>query len=310
MTDTRSSRPLAWMQLMRLPNVFTAMADVAMGFLFTHETGAPAGVLMLLLIASSCLYTAGMVLNDVFDVEIDRRERPIRPLPSGRVSLPAARYLGAILLALGVSAGITAALLAGIWWPAAVSIVLACLVVVYDGALKRTPLGPPAMGSCRALNVLLGMSAAPMVWTASNWLVASGIGVYIAGVTWFSRGEAATSCRAALTGALLTMLAGMTLLWWLPRVAPADALSPLLLRRPENWTILWLLLALVIGWRAVRAIVDPRSATVQATVKTGILSLIVLDAVIVFAVRGLAPSIAVLLLLVPAFAVGWWVYST
>ena len=28
-----------------------------------------------------------MVLNDVFDAEVDARERPERPIPSGRVSL-------------------------------------------------------------------------------------------------------------------------------------------------------------------------------------------------------------------------------
>ena len=47
-----------------------------------------------------------MVLNDVFDLEIDRRERPERPLPSGRVSLRAARLLGWTLLVLGMLLGI------------------------------------------------------------------------------------------------------------------------------------------------------------------------------------------------------------
>ena len=31
-------------------------------------------------------YTAGMILNDVLDDDVDRRERPERPLPSGAVS--------------------------------------------------------------------------------------------------------------------------------------------------------------------------------------------------------------------------------
>ena len=33
-----------------------------------------------------CLYAAGMVLNDAFDAELDARERPERPIPSGRIS--------------------------------------------------------------------------------------------------------------------------------------------------------------------------------------------------------------------------------
>ena len=40
------------------------------------------------------IYAAGIVLNDVFDYEIDRVERPGRPLPSGRVSRGSRRRSG------------------------------------------------------------------------------------------------------------------------------------------------------------------------------------------------------------------------
>ena len=82
------SKLLAYVQLMRLPNVFTALADVVMGYLFTHNPDEGAGTLVgaiPLLVATALMYSAGMVLNDVFDVEVDRVERPERPLPSGRV---------------------------------------------------------------------------------------------------------------------------------------------------------------------------------------------------------------------------------
>ena len=97
-----SSRLLAWLQLMRLPNVFTAIADVAMGFWFTHETLSPVWGFAALLISTSCLYVCGMILNDVFDVEQDRRERPRRPLPSGRITSRDAAAIGRTLLILGV----------------------------------------------------------------------------------------------------------------------------------------------------------------------------------------------------------------
>ena len=84
----------AYLQLVRLPNVFTAMADVLLGYLFTHPRLEPVGHFALLLVASSMLYLAGMVLNDYFDQEQDARERPARPLPSGRVTPQAARLLG------------------------------------------------------------------------------------------------------------------------------------------------------------------------------------------------------------------------
>jgi len=98
MTHAKSQTPkepaaklLAYLRLFRLPNVFTAMADVAMGFLFVRQSLEPISMFACLLVASSLLYTAGMVLNDVFDYEVDRQERPQRPLPSGQIGLRWAR---------------------------------------------------------------------------------------------------------------------------------------------------------------------------------------------------------------------------
>src|SRR6266852_4753634 len=83
----------AYAQLVRLPNVFTAMADIVLGWLGARATGTPDTRwpgFALLLAASACLYSGGMVWNDFFDVEQDRRERPYRPLPSGRITRRAA----------------------------------------------------------------------------------------------------------------------------------------------------------------------------------------------------------------------------
>src|SRR4051812_6654179 len=101
----RRSSILPWLRLMRLPNVFTAIADVAMGYLVVNHSVDEPGKLACLIGASAALYTAGMVLNDVFDVQVDAKERPFRPLPSGQISLFAACWLGFVLLAIGFVAG-------------------------------------------------------------------------------------------------------------------------------------------------------------------------------------------------------------
>lgn len=44
----------------------------------------------------------GNVLNDYFDVETDRINHPKRPIPSGKISLTAAKFLAIILFALGL----------------------------------------------------------------------------------------------------------------------------------------------------------------------------------------------------------------
>ena len=150
----------AYLQLLRLPNVFTAMADILLGFLFTHASLEPWPEFALLLCASSLMYLAGMVLNDYFDQEQDARERPFRPIPSGRVSARTARSLGwtMVLAGAGLGWGVTA--LTGTLRPGVVATLLAMAIVAYDAMLKKTPAGPLAMGVCRMLNVLLGMSAA------------------------------------------------------------------------------------------------------------------------------------------------------
>ncbi len=75
----------AILQLLRLPNVFTAVADIVMGYLVTHESAEPWPHFALLIGVSALLYLSGMVLNDYFDRRQDARERPQRPIPSGRV---------------------------------------------------------------------------------------------------------------------------------------------------------------------------------------------------------------------------------
>ena len=89
-------RLFAYLELVRLPNLFTSMADVTMGFYFARAMAPDARPLLPLVVAASTvLYAAVTTLNDVFDYPVDLEQRPERPIPSGRVSLGAARWLGA-----------------------------------------------------------------------------------------------------------------------------------------------------------------------------------------------------------------------
>lgn len=303
-----------YLELIRLPNVFTAVADVLLGYLLIHETLATPAVLGLLVAVSVMLYAAGMVLNDVYDVEVDRRQRPHRPIPSGRVDAGLARRLGFVLLAGGLVPACGAAWLAGRWAPTGVAALLAGLIWLYDAPLKRTPLAPLAMGGCRMLNVVLGMSVAG--WPAHRmfWLVAAAVGVYIVGVTWLARTEARESSRPQLAMATLVLLAGLGLMAWFPQEAdamlPPESVPRYALAAPHRWHLLWALLSALIGWRCVAAVLDPVPELVQPAVKSAILSLIVIDAAACFAVRGMEYAVLILLLLAPTLFLGRRLYST
>lgn len=301
---------LAYAALVRLPNLFTAAADVTMGFLFACPAMRPGdGWGLGMLIACSCsLYAAGTVLNDVFDYRLDLQQRPERPLPSGRISLTAARWLGCELICLGLAAGCLASYFLGRWLPCLVAALLAASVVLYDAWLKRTPLGPAGMGLCRMLNVLLGMAGAAAPWASENWLVAGAIGLYIVGVTWLARREAQRSRPAVLLLATLLMMAGIGLLAWLPQWT--DDLSPMLLNAPSRWHLILAALAAMIGWRCVWAMFDPRPRVVQAAVRQAILSLVMLDAAACFAKRDMAGAIVIAALMIPAVLTAQWLDST
>ncbi|MEM6853613.1 MAG: UbiA family prenyltransferase [Planctomycetota bacterium] len=55
----------------------------------------------MLMIAMSLMYLGGMVLNDACDAKVDAKERPTRPIPSGRVPRASAFMGGVGLLAAG-----------------------------------------------------------------------------------------------------------------------------------------------------------------------------------------------------------------
>ncbi len=147
-----------WLQLLRLPNAFTVPGDVVAGWFLSGGTAVAGGATLALLIgASLCIYFAGLILNDCFDVDRDRRERPGRPLPSGRIAPATAWSAGVALLTLGI----LLAALTGALGPVIVAAGLGILVLLYNGPARTVPaIGFLTMGLCRGTNILLGASVA------------------------------------------------------------------------------------------------------------------------------------------------------
>ncbi|MFT5527081.1 MAG: 4-hydroxybenzoate polyprenyltransferase [Pirellulaceae bacterium] len=324
-----NSKLLAYLQLFRIPNVFTSISDVAMGYVVVNSATLNWGELACLVAASSLLYTAGMTLNDVYDVDEDTKERPDRPIPSGRISLGTARSLGYGMLVGGVAFGFAAGYIPGgepefAWRSGVVATLIAVFVLLYDKVLKKTDAAPVAMGACRFFNVLLGMSTATALQGAGDvgpgaplallgfeqyqLLIAGGIGVYIIGVTLFARTEAVTSNRAMLTMATAIMGFGIILLILVNRYYHGS--KPLTFNNELTWMLLVLLLAVTIIRRCISAISNPEPRFVQAAIKNCILSLVVLDASLALQFGGQYFGIGVLCLLIPTLLLGRWVYST
>lgn len=107
-----------------------------------------------LLLASALLYATGMIANDLADVERDRILAPRRPLPAGRIGLPAAAIACGLC---GIGAVVAALLGAGPLGGLAALVVLA-LALLYDFETKHWPwLGAVTMGLTRAAHALFAL---------------------------------------------------------------------------------------------------------------------------------------------------------
>jgi len=144
----------AWLQLFRVPNLFTVPGDPLAGFLIATggrlDTRALCAVL-----ASLAFYAAGLAMNDLADFAEDKRDRPKRPLPSGAIRRGTAWFVTVNLTLLGLAL----CFLAG---PAALLMGIGTVmgVVLYNFLTKRIPvIGALNMGLCRGLSLMLGAAA-------------------------------------------------------------------------------------------------------------------------------------------------------
>ena len=261
----------AHFELMRPANMVTAVADVLAGFAVAGLVGAER--LPWLLAAGLALYGGGVTLNDLFDRRLDAMERPERPLPSGRVSALSACLQGVGLLSFGIASAYHASAASG-----ALAAVLAIFAVVYDAIFKHIPLaGPILMGSCRGLDLLLGVSANGDA-LAARWYMAAIPLAYISGVTLLSSGEVhgGTRLQAYFSTALLVLAA---------LAAPLSGLPSLL-----RISVAALMLGLL-AWRVAPAFykvcLQPGPSEIRTAVKAGVICLVFLDASIAAASQSL-----------------------
>jgi hypothetical protein len=177
----------AWAELVRIPNLLTVPGDPLAGFFLAGAWGMSPGPAMAAVVSALLLYMAGMVLNDCADIEEDRRTRPERPLPSGRIAPRTALVAGWILLLAGAACAFGAGLAAG-----CLGLALAVAILSYDWVTKTHPwLGPLNMGLCRALSLLMGAAAGwGTLFLPLLCLVAAvALGAYILAVTRLARRE-------------------------------------------------------------------------------------------------------------------------
>jgi 4-hydroxybenzoate polyprenyltransferase len=138
------------LRLGRVSNLPTVTSNVLAG---TALAGSSKSGLTIALVcfALSLMYVAGMWLNDAFDRDIDRVERPERPIPSGEVTAGTVFDVGFVLLGGGIVVIAATAFASGAGWKPLVSAVaLGAMIIFYNANHKDNPWAPVVMGLCRA----------------------------------------------------------------------------------------------------------------------------------------------------------------
>ena len=283
-----------YMQLCRLPALFTAWSNILAAHLVATAGQVEWRSLALLLGGSSALYLSGMILNDCFDLQEDRLERPQRPLPAGRIPLRNAWMLGWLLMLCGC---LLAALVGQT--QLLIALVLSAAILAYDGWLKKYSIGTLVMGGCRYLNWLLGLSVVPL--TASDWALPIPIFIYIFSLTSLSRIETDAGASGPLTICIIGVVASacsLALLYVFGILQHGWALVPAAI------LLIPLLRSLASNYRNMSA------DTIQANVKLMLLGVILLDAIIVLAAGPWWGGLLIPLLLIPGRMLARAIYIT
>ncbi|GEO08405.1 transferase [Segetibacter aerophilus] len=273
---------------MRPANIVTSIADVLAGVAisgyFLHQTNQLQNLVPVVLLCLSTigLYGGGVVFNDVFDAELDRVERPERPIPSGLITKKEAATLGIVLLAAGIILAFLVSVIAGL-----LAFCITVSALVYDKLGKHHRLlGPVNMGLCRGLNLLLGISIIPLA-LQGHWLLAIIPIIYIASITMISRGEVHGGSKATLyTAALLYAIVLTAILNY--SFLKGNLLFTLVFVLPFAWMIFKPLLT---------AIKEPVGRNIGKAVKAGVLALILMNAAWAAAFGALYLAIVIVILL-------------
>jgi 4-hydroxybenzoate polyprenyltransferase len=275
--------------LLRPANIITAVSDIIAGvaisgvLVFNTASNYFILDLVLLIFSTIGLYGGGIVFNDIFDLEADTINRPERILPRGLVSKNEALLLGSTMLLMGIGVAFAVSILSGI-----LALIISLLALSYDKISKHYSVaGPLNMGLCRGGNLLLGMSIINDA-VANYWYIGIIPIIFIAAITLTAKKEAFGNNKSAILLALMLDAIVVALFFYIGFIIGFR---------------FWVLLPFLLFWYGInffakyKAFIYNQPLYIQKAVKTGVLSLIPLNASYVAGSAGLFYALPVLALL-------------
>jgi len=148
-----SEKLLAYLELTRAHNLLGTALGVLAGALLVEDVATLP--LAVAIVGAVLVAAGGYAVNDYFDIEIDKINKPERPIPSGRVSPKEAYALSLLLMGIGALISFVVGPVTG-----AFATLNAVLMYYYSKQLKRTGLvGNLAVSFSTASTILYGALA-------------------------------------------------------------------------------------------------------------------------------------------------------
>jgi 4-hydroxybenzoate polyprenyltransferase len=298
--------------LVRLPNVFSAASNILPGY-FTIVTAVSSSFLSInilylagLMTSSSLLYLAGIVFNDYFDFEIDKKERPTRPLPSGKITKRKA-------LTIAISSIIAANVLTLLinWTSFIIAVILTTIIIVYDYRLKHNTItGPITMGLARFFNIILGATPAIptlLLSAASSKMllfIATLLFLYVIAISILSKKEVSGKTTNAI------IISSLSIVFVdIASIAIAGLIG--IFRSAVFANLALFSIVMIITFRPIlRGLDSLAPIQIRNIIKNMIISIIILDSVFVSGIIGLPYGFATLLLIIPSVLLARKLYLT
>jgi UbiA prenyltransferase family len=287
--------------LVRLPNLFTLPSNILVGFVIASSLSMTSYVQVLLLVTISILlYCVGVILNDLYDYNIDKKERPDRPLASGKITRRAAVSLviAFSILALALSLIVSTPTFV-------ISSILIALIFGYDRYLKNKQAGPFIISAARVMNVMLGASIGfSNIVGSPQFVILSFVlaitFVYVSLIGFVSRYEVhgfAKNLKLFLIPAIIITIIFLIILFSIMGFFKYESLITL--------SIFSFIMA-----TTFYNIHKKDSVGIQQIVRNMILSIIVLDSTYLSGIRGVEVGVTVLVLLAPLLILSRKMYMT
>ena len=275
-----------YLQLVRLPGIFTAFSNVLIGYFFSFSFNSEIIFLPYLLATSGMLFCSGMIFNDYFDYNLDKKERSFRPLPSGKISKHNALLIGFIFLIL---ANISASFLG--FDSLIVSLILSCMILFYNLKLKSILfLGIFNLSVIRMLNILLGFSIIGISFEFIQYLFP--LGIFVVGISVLAKNE--IKSNLVIYKKLNKIIIIITI----------ASVSILVINNFQFESLLFL------GLFSFLSVYSLFFKKIQNQITVQLLSIILLDSILISFFAPLEFSILVSLLILPAYVVSKKLYLT